>query len=146
MLAMFHEFVHPFHTKKHGEVVFAATYVGNYLWNLIRDKFDAEAAYGDIKFEKQAVDWENRFDGAVRNKDGLAENSGQNARREKKSSRLKDYADCGFLFLWKLAVAVLVNNDYVDVVASAGIPPYCRGDCLHRHFVGVVYAHALFVF
>lgn len=79
MAAMFHEFVHTFQYKKHGEVVFAAVYVGNYLWMLIKDKFDALAAYGDIKFEKQAVDWENRFEDWLRNRDGFTENSGQNA-------------------------------------------------------------------
>lgn len=79
MAAMFHEFVHPFPTKKHGEVVFVAVYVCNYRCNLSKDKFDAVAAYGDIKFEKQAVDWENRFGDSLRNKDGFAENSRQNA-------------------------------------------------------------------
>jgi hypothetical protein len=77
--AMFHEYVHTMQYRKHGQVVFAAVYVGNYLWSLIKERFDSVAAYGSIKFEKQAYDWDQKFADWLQERDGFTENANQNA-------------------------------------------------------------------
>ncbi|MEW5840172.1 hypothetical protein [Nitrososphaera sp.] len=77
--AMFHEFVHTMQYRKHGQVVFAAVYVGNYLWNLIKEQFDSVAAYGDIKFEKQAYDWDRRFADWLNSRSSFAPDENRNA-------------------------------------------------------------------
>jgi hypothetical protein len=77
---MFHEYVHTYQYKKYNQVVFAAVYVGNYLWNMIKNKFsDADQAYYDINFEKEAYAWQGNFARWLRQKDDFSADDTQNA-------------------------------------------------------------------
>ncbi|NDF36105.1 MAG: hypothetical protein EB154_09750, partial [Nitrosopumilaceae archaeon] len=56
----FHEYVHTFQYHRYGQIVFIPVYVGEYLFELVRQR-NAQEAYENIEFEDQAFDWEERF-------------------------------------------------------------------------------------
>ncbi|HSA98978.1 MAG TPA: hypothetical protein VLF17_07855, partial [Candidatus Nitrosotenuis sp.] len=60
LITIFHEYVHTFQYKRYNQVVFIAVYVGEWLFELVRQR-NPDEAYENIEFEDQAEDWAQRF-------------------------------------------------------------------------------------